>query len=206
MKNNKLYIILPIAGLAVIATGVLAFILLKNDNPIKTTINNVLTQKNDDTTDQEEKDNETSDETEEQSQNQTADYDIAGTYTFKEKTTENPTTTLTETNNLNITLTVKENGDIKGSFSEIFHSESSTAGTVDTEDVYKFTGKIEDNNTFEKQLTYTATTDNDQVQPYHRELEREILITIEFKKDSAIYTVKTIGSSMEPETYTLKKN
>jgi hypothetical protein len=206
MKNNKLYIILPVAGLAVIATGVLAFILIKNDNPIKTTINSVLTQKDDDSTDQEKQEAETSDDAETKSQNQTADYDISGTYTFEEKTTENPTATLTETNNLSISLTVKETGDIKGNYSEIFHSESSTAGTVDTEDVYKFTGKVGDNNTFEKQLTYTATTDNDQVQPYHREFEREILITIEFKEDSALYTVKTIGSNMDPNTYTLKKN
>lgn len=129
-------------------------------------------------------------------------FDVTGIYKIEE--TLNPDTpgTSTETEYTLIEFTVDSNNQLTGSFLQTNHFEAETIPDVgDSKKAYVFSGKVE-NYIFNYSVTYITTTDNNTVEPFHREYEQTSQITIEFTETKAIFAETVTGSNGVISTYT----
>lgn len=96
---------------------------------------------------------------------------------------------------------------VTGSYTESSYFEvESTGEVVETKKEYLINGVINENNEFEQKLDIVETTDNNRVQPLHREFEYTILVKLTFENNTVTYEEKYLTTRTPIEnTYILEK-
>jgi hypothetical protein len=117
-----------------------------------------------------------------------------GSYKYYLSEDEAVTSTSTELRTIDIQVEINDQGRISGTFGDTFHSESTVIpDKVDSLEQYSFSGEFFDSSETTLTLDTTASTDNNTVEPLHREYQYTTTITFRLENEKFFMDISRVS-------------